>query len=46
MIVVFILFLMIGLCLTDAVAEAVARFIRWVRFPRYRWNRGGRFTIN
>ncbi len=46
MIVVFLLFLMFGLCLLESISEAVARFIRWVCLPRYRWNRGGRFTFN
>ena len=43
---VFILFLMTGLCVCESVAEAVTRIVAWARLPRYRWNRGGRFTFN
>jgi len=43
---VFILFMMTALCLAEATAEAVNRFVQWLRLPRYRWPRGGRFTFN
>lgn len=43
---VLILFLMTAMCLSEAVMEAVVKLVQWARFPRYRWNRGGRFTFN
>ena len=43
---VFLFFMMLSLVVIESVFDGIAAIIRRMSYPRYRWNRGGRFSFN
>lgn len=43
---VFLFLLMLSLAAMEAVVDMVTAIVRRVNYPRYRWNRGGRYSFD